>query len=215
MNEPGGQAAYWNGPGAAKTFTHPVHHPWLAGVDRDARILDYGCGYGRVTAELQDRGFSRVSGVDPSPRLVERGRSARPDLGLEVLPAPPVLPHASASVDVVLLFAVLTCVPADVAQRALVAELVRVLAPGGLLYVSDLLLQDDERNRDRYTAHARRSGTPYGVFTTDDGAVCRHHDIADLRALLAGLDPVAERPIDVLTMNGHRTRGIQLLTRKP
>lgn len=215
MNEPRGQAAYWNGAGATKTFTHPVHHPWLAGVEQDARILDFGCGYGRVTAELQDRGYSQVSGVDPSPRLIERGRSARPDLRLEVLHAPPVLPHASASVDVVLLFAVLTCVPDDAAQRALVAELVRVLAPGGLLYVSDLLLQDDERNRDRYTAHARTFGTPYGVFTTDDGAVCRHHHLADLRALLAGLDPVAERRIDVLTMNGHPTRGVQLLTRKP
>ncbi|NUR01055.1 MAG: methyltransferase domain-containing protein [Streptomyces sp.] len=118
---------------------------------------------------MQDRGFSRVSGVDPSPRLVERGRSARSDLCLEVLPAPPVLPHASASVDVVLPFAVLTCVPDDAAQRALVAEPVRFLAPGGLLYVNDLLLRDDERNRDRYRAHARRFGTPYGVFTTDDG----------------------------------------------
>ena len=62
MRAVGSQVAYWNGVGATKTFTHPVHHSWLAGVGRDARILDYGCGYGRVTAELKDRGFSDVSG---------------------------------------------------------------------------------------------------------------------------------------------------------
>ncbi|MFI7402487.1 hypothetical protein ACIBW9_18800 [Streptomyces sp. NPDC049541] len=51
----------------------------------------------------------------------------RPDLRLEVLPAPPVLPHASASADVVLLFTVLTRVPDAAAPGPLVAELVRVL----------------------------------------------------------------------------------------
>ncbi|MGW2517941.1 class I SAM-dependent methyltransferase [Streptomyces sp. NPDC001617] len=214
MRAVGSQVAYWNGVGATKTFTHPVHHSWLAGVGRDARILDYGCGYGRVTAELKDRGFSDVSGVDPSSGLVERGRRSRPDLRLDVLRSPPTLPHPSASVDVVLLFAVLTCVPDAAAQRALVAELVRVLAPGGLLYVSDMTLQDDERNRERYTAHARRFVTPYGVFATDDGSVCRHHDITELRALLADVDLVAERRIDVVTMNGHRSQGVQLLARK-
>lgn len=214
MTDSGRQVAYWNGAGATKTFTHPVNHSWLDGVDRHARILDYGCGYGRVTAELRDHGFAEVSGTDPSAVLIQRGRLHRPDLRLEVLTAPPALPHATASLDVVLLFAVLTCVPDDAAQRALVAELVRVLAPGGLLYVSDLLLQDDERNRHRYTAHARRFGLPYGVFTTDDGAVCRHHDPAGLRALLADLDVLAERRIDVVTMNGHPSRGVQLLARK-
>nr|WP_055508352.1 class I SAM-dependent methyltransferase [Nonomuraea pusilla] len=214
MKEHGHQLAYWDTVGATKTFTHPVDAGWLAGVSPDARVLDYGCGYGRVMAELSEHGFSDVSGVDLSPALIERGRSLRPDLPFAVLESPPHLPHPSASFDVVLLFAVLTCVPDDAAQRALVAELSRVLAPGGLLYVSDVLLQDDERNHSRYTAHAERFGTPYGVFATDDGAVCRHHDIAELRALLSDFDLVDEHRIEVTTMNGHRSQAIQLLARK-
>ncbi|MCH5670987.1 class I SAM-dependent methyltransferase [Streptomyces gilvus] len=209
-----GQLVYWNGPGAAKTFTHPVHSAWPARAGRQARILDYGCGYGRVMAELAEQGFSDVRGVDPSAALIARGRRIRPDLRFEVLESPPTLHCAAASFDVVLLFAVLTCVPDEQDQRALVAELGRVLAPGGLLYVSDLLLQDDDRNRDRYAAHARRSGAPHGVFVTDDGAVCRHHGIGDLHALLADLEPVDERRIDVGTMNGHRSRAVQLLCRR-
>ncbi len=90
----------------------------------------------------------------------------------------------------------------------------RVLAPGGLLYVSDLVLQDDERNHGRYVAHAQQFGTPYGVFATDDGGVCRHHDIAELRALLSDFRPVDERGIEVATMNGHPSQAVQLLVRK-
>ncbi|MFE2103095.1 class I SAM-dependent methyltransferase [Streptomyces sp. NPDC059468] len=214
MKDLGSQIAYWDGVGATKTFTHPVNLSWLAGVDRDARVLDYGCGYGRVMAELSEHGFRDVSGVDLSPALIERGRQFRSDLRFAVLESPPDLIDASGSFDVVLLFAVLTCIPDTHAQRALVRELNRVLAPGGLLYVSDMVLQDDERNHSRYAAYARQFGTPYGVFATDDGAVCRHHDIAELRALLSDFDLVDERGIEVATMNGHLSQAVQLLARK-
>ncbi|MFJ9350950.1 class I SAM-dependent methyltransferase [Streptomyces sp. NPDC101237] len=214
MKDFGGQTAYWGGVGAVKTFTHPVHHGWLEEVSTHARILDYGCGYGRVVAELNDRGFSDVAGVDPSPALIERGRKLRPDLRLSVLESPPDLACASAAFDAVLLFAVLTCIPDDEAQQAVVAELRRVLPPGGLLYVSDLVLQGDRRNRDRYAAHTQQFHTPYGVFATDDGAVLRHHDLAHLHSLLSGFDLVRERTIEVATMNGHRSTAVQLLARK-
>ncbi|WP_260694849.1 class I SAM-dependent methyltransferase [Streptomyces sp. IB201691-2A2] len=120
---------------------------------------------------------------------------------------------AAASVDVILIFAVLTCISEDQAQRSLIDELTRVLKPNGLLYVSDLLLQNDQRNQDRYKS-AERYGA-YGVFKTADGAVCRHHPSNWFTTLLARLDPIATRHITVPTMKGHESEGIQLLTRKP
>jgi SAM-dependent methyltransferase len=215
MNDLTNHVAYWDGVGATKTFTHPVNFTWLAEVSPNARILDYGCGYGRVMAELNEQGFRDVSGVDLSPALISRGRQLRLDLRFEVLESPPTVPHASASFDVVLLFAVLTCIPNDDAQRALIAELIRVLAPGGLLYLSDMVLQDDERNRARYTAYAEEYDTPHGVFATGDGAVCRHHHITELRSYLKDLNVLHERRIDVTTMNRHRSKAVQLLARKP
>lgn len=215
MKDLGTQVDYWDSVGATKTFTHPVNLTWLEGASRDARVLDYGCGYGRVMAELTEHGFTNVSGVDLSPAMISRGRQSRPDLGFEVLASPPRLAHPSGSFDVVLLFAVLTCIPDDDAQRELVAELVRVLMPGGLLYVSDVVLQEDGRNRDRYVSYAQQYGTPYGVFATGDGAVCRHHHITELRALLKEFDILEERRIDAATMNGHQSTAAQLLARKP
>ena len=69
-----------------------------------------------------------------------------PHLDLQVLPASG-LPYADESFDAVLLFAVLTCIPTNEGQRKLLENLRRLIRPGGLLYISDLYLQDDERNR--------------------------------------------------------------------
>ncbi|WP_245674045.1 class I SAM-dependent methyltransferase [Actinoplanes rectilineatus] len=201
--------SYWNTVGAAKTFTHPLHREWLADVDRSARVLDYGCGYGRTMAELSDLGFSRVVGADISSALLDRGRHDRPDLRFDLIASPPAVDRPAASFDMILLFAVLTCVPGDEDQRALVAEVRRLLAPGGLLYVSDLTLQTDERSLLRYA----RSPGPHGVFTTGDGAVCRHHEAGHLRQLLADFHLIDQRRIRVPTMNGHQAEGIQVLAR--
>lgn len=217
MTAEGRQVPYWDAVAATKTFTHPLHLPWLDGIGRQAAILDYGCGYGRITKELEQLGFADLTGVDTSPAMIERAQHLYPALHFATLDTPPTLPSPHASFDAVLLFAVLTCIPADEAQRRLITELDRLLKPGGILYVSDLLLQDDERNRrryDRYAAQRDNSGC-YGVFETGDGAVCRHHSRAWLTTLLDGFEAVGTRTITVPTMNGHEATGIQLLARKP
>lgn len=144
--------------------------------------------------------------MDVSGALIERARREQPRLRFDVLTDPPRLPEPDASVAVVLLFAVLTCVPQDADQVALVGELRRVLRPGGLLYLSDLLIAGDERNRRRYDRH------PFGTFVTDDGALCRHHDPSRLRDLLGeGFGIVRERRLEVTTMNGNRAPAMQIL----
>ena len=210
---PDGQLAYWDSTGVAKSFTHPLDVTWLRGLPSTARIVDYGCGYGRVTGLLREHGFTAVEGVDPSPGLLARARRTHPGLVFSLLVDPPHLPFPDGGVDAVLVFAVLTCIPADDDQRRLIAELTRVLRPGGLLYVSDVLLQTDARNQDRYRRGAEHYGTN-GVFDVGDGAVCRHHSPEHLRGLLTGYELVAERELTVETMNGNPVGALQLLARK-
>jgi SAM-dependent methyltransferase len=89
---------YWETAGAAKTFTHPLNPEWLAGIGRTARVLDYGCGYGRIMAELGDHGFEDVLGVDISAALIERGRRERPGLRFDVIGSPPTIGRPAASI---------------------------------------------------------------------------------------------------------------------
>jgi SAM-dependent methyltransferase len=206
------QRDYWDAVAGSKRFTHPVDPAWLNGVARDAAVLDYGCGYGRTLGELTSLGFTNLVGLDISPKMIARARAEHPGPRFAVLQTPPTLDLPDASVDMVLLLAVLTCMPADEDQRRLIAELHRVLVPGGRLLVSDLLLQDDERNQARYARFTPRHG--HGVFETDDGAICRHHPDSWLVDLLAAFHTADTRRVTVPTMNGHPVTAVQFLAVK-
>jgi hypothetical protein len=85
------QLTYWNTTGVTKTFTHPVDFTWLRDLAPTARILDYGCGYGRVARLALDEGLHRRRGrrhVAGPDREGPPG-SPRPDVRHPARPAAP------------------------------------------------------------------------------------------------------------------------------
>jgi SAM-dependent methyltransferase len=185
-----------------KTFTHPLDTDYLQRVlPPSSTILDVGCGYGRTCRQLRDLGYTKAIGLDTSSGMVAAGRRRHPDLDLRHLEAP-TLPVPDASVDGVLLLAVLTCIPGDEDQRNLIADVLRVLKPGGWLHVSDYFLQPDARNQARYRENQIRYGR-LGVFALGDGVVLRHHEPDWIEELLAPCHRRALRTLAVPTMNGH------------
>jgi SAM-dependent methyltransferase len=208
------QTHYWDRVADEKEFTHPIDFPRIRPlVPQTARILDYGCGYGRSCHELWEAGFRNTTGVDISEEMIRRGRDLHPHLHLEVLRSPR-LPHGDGTFDAVLLFAVLTCIPTDQGQSDVVADIFRALKPAGLLYVSDYLLQSDERNRERYEEFVQKHGV-FGMFEVDGGALVRHHSRRHVRSLLSGFDELSWCELQVLTMNRNPARIFQWIGRKP
>lgn len=205
---------YWDRVADAKVFSHPFDATALgAHVTRSGRLLEVGCGYGRVLDLAQRHGWRGAIGLDSSAGMVARGRTAFPQLDLRHH-AGGRLPFDAAGFDAVLLFAVLTCIPEPGQQEALLAEVARVLVPGGVLYVSDLLLQEDARNRERYAAGLRRHGVE-GVFDLPEGVTLCHFTRARIDRLTAAFEPLGFAELEVTTMNGNAARGFQLLARRP
>lgn len=209
---------YWDRVASEKTFSHPIDAELLRPrIPAEARILDLGCGYGRTLAELADLGYRDAVGVDTSAGMIARGRSQFPDLDLRTVEPGP-LPFEAERFDLVLLFAVLTSTTNNTAQQALVAELGRVLSPGGSIYVSDLWIQADPRNTSRYAAAQQSlspdSTEPYGVFETADGGRFRHHTRKWIQSLFKTFDGIAAQDQAFTTMNGNRAQGFQHLYRK-
>lgn len=205
---------YWDAVANQKNFTHPLNWDWLKQIASfRSHFLDLGCGYGRTVYELTQAGYPQVLGLDSSIGMIERGRK---EFGLSQLiyHAEPELPFADESMDVIVLFAVLTCIPDSNEQEELIGEINRILRPGGVLYISDLLLNEDERNLTRYQKFADQ-GYVYGAFDLPEGISCRHHTEDYLRTdLLMGWEELEVSHFQVTTMNGNSSNAIQLLVRK-
>lgn len=207
------QNQYWDSVAWEKTFTHPLNiSVFRDHVPAESRILDYGCGYGRTVNDLRNHGYSNVVGIDSSPLMIERGYRMYPHLDLQVLPASG-LPYANESFDAVLLLAVLTCIPTNEGQRKLMNNLTRLLRPGGLLYISDYYLQDDERNRRRYENFADEFDV-YGVFRLPEGTILRHHSVEWIEALTSEFKVIHLSRISVTTMNESRAKGFQYMGKR-
>ena len=95
--------------------------------------LDVGCGEGRLTRELAERGYD-VVGVDASTALVAEARSVDPAGRYEVASID-ALPFEGGAAELAVCVNVLPHVH-DLDGAA--AELARVLAPGGMLLIGTI-----------------------------------------------------------------------------
>lgn len=214
MQSGASQVNYWDRVAAQKRFSHPLRRDWLGlYLTPAAKILDYGCGYGRTLAELSAAGSGNIFGSDFSHSMLARARREIPEAKL-VRNDGSILPFKSESFDLVLFFAVLTCIPESSDQLALLRETERVLRPGGIVYISDLLINDDPRNRERYERFAAQHRC-YGVFELPEGVVVRHHAEGWIEQLTARFQKLEYEPFTVKTMNGNSSAAFQYLGRKP
>jgi len=206
------QKEYWDKVAQQKTFTHPIDiRLLLEYVAIDGTIIDYGCGYGRIVQALSEAGFSNITGYDTSVELINRGKQTHlPVYHIDHLSALPVKDN---SVDAFLLIAVLTCIPSNAGQVELMRQLHLKLKPGGIVYISDYYLQENEVSKSRYTFFNNDPNND-GVFTLPEGATLRHHTNAWMKELLKNFSVRQENAIEVKTMNGNSASAFQLIVQK-
>ncbi|MBV5243399.1 class I SAM-dependent methyltransferase [Mycolicibacterium sp. PAM1] len=112
------------------------------------RVLDAGCGTGRVAIELAARGFD-VVGLDADPTMLETARAKAPRLRWIEADLVDTDGHLDETFDVVALPGNVMIFLDRGTEAAVVAALARRLAPGGLL-VAGFQLGTGRLTLDRY-----------------------------------------------------------------
>lgn len=99
-------------------------------LDRPFRVLDAGCGTGRVAIELARRGCD-VVGVDLDPRMLDRAREKAPELDWRLGNLATI--DLGRRFELIVMAGNVMIFVAPGSEAAVVADLARHLEPGGLL----------------------------------------------------------------------------------
>ncbi len=165
-------------------------------VNLQSKVLDFGCGYGRVVKELSECGYIDMTGIDPSHVMVERGHRMFPELSL-LHSSKEALPFDDQSFDAVVACAVFTCIPSLEERAEAVAEIVRVLKPGGILHIAEFCSEKG------------------ATFTSGIGIPMRYSMPGDLRELFSGFQCCHDEVIRASTMSGKASQSYRAFFRKP
>jgi 2-polyprenyl-3-methyl-5-hydroxy-6-metoxy-1,4-benzoquinol methylase len=111
---------------------HVIRYALAAEVCKGRKVLDAGCGVGWGTELLWGAGAESASGVDLSPDAIENARARVPGADFREGNLAD-LPFGDDAFDLVVCFEAIEHVEQ---QEKVFDELVRVLAPGGILMVS-------------------------------------------------------------------------------
>lgn len=157
-------------------------------------VLDLGCGVGLMSRYVGEH-FGELHGVDIAPGVVERAASHFPEGKFQLYDGKRV-PFEDETFDVAFTVCVLHHVPPE-QWASLVAEMARVLKPGGLLYIFE---------HNPYNPLTRRavSNCP---FDADATLLTRSRSAALLRS--AGLDAAEERYVLFFPWSGSGFRSIE------
>ena len=129
----------------------------LARIQPGEQVLDVGCGTGTLAIEVQSRvgTAGRVAGVDPGTQQIARARAkaARRNMPIEFqIGVIEQLPFPDQTFDVVLSTLMMHHLPASLKRQGL-AEIDRVLKPGGRLVIADFT-RKQERTGQAARFHA-------------------------------------------------------------
>ncbi|MDW7731549.1 MAG: class I SAM-dependent methyltransferase [Methanolobus sp.] len=201
----------------------PVIHQYTT---PDCRILDIGCGTGKVSIPLLSQGFL-VAGVDINTEALKIARSFSRSQNCHQIPLfvkcnATALPFDGSAFDIVIMQAFLTTIVSKGDRAKVVREACRVLKPQGHLYLADFgRTWHSKIYRERYindlpVTKEEGSIIAYDRETGEVAYIAHHFTEKELVFLLVdnGFEIEFFKNDEFVTRTGNRVNGFVIVGRK-
>ena len=196
------QKDVWDSVARSVNFTLNIdYQEFLNHVPLNSTILDFGCGYGRVTNELFNLGYERVVGIDTSFEMIARGKDNYPHLTLNHY-EPPLIPAEDGQYDAIMCCAVLTCLPNKRTQNLAISELSRILKKSGIIYFAEFL-----QTKNRTYGEG-------GTFKTSFGVQMKHFRPQELLDLITQFKTISVKDNFEKSISGNDAASLQIIVKK-
>lgn len=204
--------------GGRVVATTPFSEKVFDFIPKGGRVLDLGCGNGRISKIIKEHGYDTY-GTDVNAEAIAFAQSDAnlANIKFSVQDAT-ATNYVDKSFDAVIEQAVLACM--EKSDRSVVlAEVYRILKPGGIFSITEFDIE--ENLKKRYDSDALVSGE-YGtviVNGNEEGSKplrSHHFNREELEALIknAGFEVVQSMHPNFITRSGNEHPGHQYISRK-
>lgn len=137
------------------------------GLKPGESVLDVGCGTGGVTLPAKERvgATGKVAGIDPAPEMITVARHKAQRKKLEIdfrVGMIEALPFQDATFDAVTASLMMHHLPEQLQAKGL-AEIYRVLKPGGRLLIADMVSTKSSTSQRVFSSFTLHHGIKFGI----------------------------------------------------
>ncbi|MCB0536469.1 MAG: class I SAM-dependent methyltransferase [Bacteroidetes bacterium] len=124
------------------SFTSPLpSEMFFSNISKQAKIIDLGCGYGRVLKFLFEEGYRNLYGIDSSSKLIERAKTYFPNADYSISSILEL--DTSTKFDCVLLCGVLEYFYSDDERSSITNIAFDLLSENGFVFIEGFLLDNN------------------------------------------------------------------------
>jgi ubiquinone/menaquinone biosynthesis C-methylase UbiE len=189
---------HWDNVSNQITFQAPVEFDKIEEhLPLTSRILDYGCGYGRIAKQLVGIGYKNIKGYDNSEKMIERAKRENPNIHFSLVTGS--IPEEDDYFDGIICSALFTCIPNEEDKLKVINDLERKLKRNGYLFITEYSIDEQIEPEE---------------FVSSVGAKMKFLRICDIRKLTKEFNEISCEKTNAKTLSGKDAICLQYVGKK-